>query len=65
MLNPELGRHGFRIAICMTLASAGLLLFQPPGSAEFILMVTTLVISVVFLLQIIVLVAWSTRHEKK
>jgi hypothetical protein len=56
MLSPELGRLGFRIALMMTLASAGLLLAQTPGSAEFVLMMTTLVIGVVFLLLIIVLV---------
>jgi hypothetical protein len=59
VLSPELGRLGFRIALLMTLASAGLLLMQAPGSAEFVLMASTLAIGVVFLLLVIVLVRWS------
>ena len=64
MLSSELGRAGFRLALGMTLASAGLLRFQPPGSAEFVLTVATLTIGVVFLLLIIVLVRWSRRSEQ-
>jgi pilus assembly protein TadC len=64
MFSPELGRHGFRIAMSMTLASTGLLFFQAPGSAERVLMVATLAIGVVFLLLIIVLVRWSNRYAR-
>ncbi len=65
MLRSEPGRLGFRIALLMTLASAGLLIVQPPGSAEFVLMATTLAIGIVFLLLIIVLVRWSKRSEQR
>ncbi|HEX6288711.1 MAG TPA: hypothetical protein VFZ66_05945 [Herpetosiphonaceae bacterium] len=61
MLSPELGRSGVRIATLLTLASAGLLLAQTPGSAEFVLMATTLAIGVVSLLLIVVLIRWSSR----
>lgn len=64
MLSPELGRLSFRIALFVTLASAGLLLFQPPGSAEFVLMTTSLAIGMVFLLIVITLIRWSIRRER-
>jgi hypothetical protein len=61
MFSSELGRHSFRIALLLTLASAGLLLAQRPGSAEWVLMATTLAIGIVFVLLIVVLVRWSSR----
>jgi hypothetical protein len=61
MLHPELGRLGFRIALVMTLASAGLLFDQRPGSAEFVLVATTLTIGSAFLLLIGILIRWSGR----
>lgn len=64
MLNPELGRLGFRIAMGVTLASGTLLLTQAPGSAEFVLMTTALAIGLVFLLIMIALVRWSIRREQ-
>ena len=64
MLNPELGRLGFRIAMFVTLASGALLLAQTPGSAEFVLMMTALAFGLVFLLIMIALVHWSIRRER-
>lgn len=64
MLHPELGRLGFRIAIFVTLVSAGLLPAQPPDSAEFVLMTTALAIGLVFLLITMILIRWSIRRER-
>lgn len=65
MLNPELGRLGFRIAMFVTLASGAFLLAQAPASAEFVLMATTLAIGLVFLLIMTALVRWSIRREQR
>ncbi len=43
----------------MALVSGALVCFQRPGTAEFVVTVTTLVISHVFLLLIVVLIKWS------
>lgn len=48
-MNPEAGQHWFRVAMFITLVSAGLLLIQQPGTAEFVITVTTLVIGLVFI----------------
>jgi hypothetical protein len=59
MLRSELGQAGLRIAVFMALVSGALVCFQQPGSAEFVVTVTTLVISLVFLLAIVVLIKQS------
>lgn len=61
MLSPELGQAAFRIALFITLVSAGLLFFQRPGTAEFVITVASLVVGLVFLVIVIVLVKWSNR----
>lgn len=61
MLGPELGRVAFQIAFFITLASAGLLFFLTPGSAEFVITVASLVVGLIFLLVVAVLVRWSNR----
>lgn len=61
MLSPEVGQAGFRLALFITLLAAGLLFFVVPGTAEFVITVTTLLIGLVFLLLIAVLVRRSNR----
>lgn len=59
MLHPELGQAGIRIAVFMAVVSGVLVCFQQPGTAEFVVTVTTLVISVAFLLLIAALIKRS------
>jgi hypothetical protein len=60
-MNPELGQGWFRIAVFITLTSAVLLFFQQPGTAEFVITVTTLVIGLVFIAVVVIAVRWSSR----
>ncbi len=61
MLSPELGQAAFRITVFMALVSGALLCFQQPGSAEFVVTVTTFVISIVFLILLVTLISRSNR----
>ncbi|MBI1802117.1 MAG: hypothetical protein HY259_07330 [Chloroflexi bacterium] len=56
-MNPEAGSAWFRAAAFITLTAAGLMIFQRPGTAEFVVTVTTLVIGMAF----IALIAWIVR----
>jgi preprotein translocase subunit Sss1 len=47
-VNPELGRAWLQVAVFITLVSAALLLFVQPGTAEFVIAVTSLAIGLVF-----------------
>jgi hypothetical protein len=60
-MNPELGRAWFRVAIFFTLTSGGLLFFVAPGTAEFVITVTSFIIGVVFIAIIALVVRWSNR----
>lgn len=60
-MNPEAGQAWFRIAMLITLVSAGLLFLIEPGTAEFIVTVTTLVIGLLFIGVIAVLVRRGGR----
>lgn len=53
---PELGRIWFRIALIFILGSGLLLLFQQPGTAEFIVTTCTLGIGIFMALLIILVV---------
>lgn len=59
MLHPELGQAGIRIAVFMVVVSGVLVCFQQPGTAEFVVTVTTLVISVAYLFLIAALIKRS------
>lgn len=48
-MNPELGLAWFRIAIFFTLVSGALLFFEKPGTAEFVITVTSFIIGLVML----------------
>ncbi len=58
-MSPEFGRTWFRIAFFITLLAGALLLFQTPGTAEFVITLLTLIIGLVFLLIIVVIVKKS------
>lgn len=60
-MNPEAGQAWFRIAMLLTLVSGALLFIVEPGTAEFIVTVTTLVIGLVFIGVIAVAVRRGSR----
>ncbi len=60
-MNPEAGQAWFRIAMLITLLSAALLFLVQPGTAEFVVTVTTLVIGLLFIGVIAVLVRRGSR----
>jgi hypothetical protein len=61
MLGPEVGQAAVRITVFLMLVSGALLCFQQPGTAEFVVTVTTLAISSAFLLLIVALIKRSQR----
>jgi hypothetical protein len=61
-MNPEAGRAWFRIATTITLASAVLVYFTEPGTAERVISELTLLIGLLFIVMIIVLVL-RDRHK--
>jgi hypothetical protein len=54
-VSPQIGRTWFRVAFFMTLLSAGLLFLQTPGTAEFVITVTTLALGLIFMVVIVVI----------
>jgi cbb3-type cytochrome oxidase subunit 3 len=60
-LSPELGQAWFRIAFFITAVSGVLILFQIPGSAEFVISVTSFVIGLIFLGVVTIVVRRSQR----
>lgn len=60
-MHPELGQGWFRVAIFITLTSAVLLFFEQPGTAEFVITVTTLVIGLIFIAAVIIAVKKTSR----
>ncbi len=47
-MSAEAGKAWFQVAVFITLVSAVLLFFEQPGTAEFVITVTTLVVGLVF-----------------
>ncbi len=47
-MNAEAGKAWFQVAVFITLVSAVMLFFEQPGTAEFVITVTTLVVGLVF-----------------
>lgn len=54
-MSPQLGQTLFRVAFFMTLMSAVLLFLVKPGSAEFVITVTTLVLGLLFMAVIVII----------
>ncbi len=48
MMDPEMGKAGFRIASFLILTAGGMLFFLQPGTAEFIITLVTLGIGIIF-----------------
>ena len=61
-MNPEVGRAWFRIATTIALASAVLMYFTEPGTAERVVSEITLLIGLLFIVTIVVLVL-RDRHK--
>lgn len=61
MIGPELGRTAFRIAFTMFAVSAVLSFTLPPGTAEHVISVVTLVLGLAFMGIIFVLVRIISR----
>ena len=60
-MNPELTRAGIQIGCLLVIPSMLLLLLLDPGTAEFVIMVMTLVIGLVFLGAMVALAIWNQR----
>ena len=59
-MSPELGQAWFRIAFFITAVSGVLILFQSPGSAEFVISVTSFMIGLIF----IAVIAFIVRRSQ-
>lgn len=60
-MNPEIGRAGIQLGCLLVVPSAVLLLFLDPASAEFIIMLITFVVGLIFLCAMILLTLRSQR----
>jgi hypothetical protein len=60
-VNPEIGRAGIQLGCLLVVPSAVLLLFLDPASAEFIIMLITFVVGLIFLCAMILLTLRSQR----
>lgn len=59
-MDPQVLAAGFRIAVLVTAVAIVLLLFEPLGSAEFVVSAMALAIGLVFVSVVAVLVRYST-----
>ena len=51
----------FQIAVFITIVSVGLLFFQKPGTAEFVVTVTTLVLGLLLLALLAIMLKFGSR----
>jgi hypothetical protein len=58
-MHPDAGRMWFRVAAFLIVASVGLLFVVEPGTAEFVVTVTTLVMGLLFA----GILAWLARRS--
>ena len=54
-MNAESGKVWFQVAMFITLSAAGLLYFQKPGTAEYVITVATLAMGVGFMALVVVI----------
>jgi len=59
-MDPQILGAGFRIAVFVTTTAVLLLIFEPPGSAEFVVSVLALAIGLTFVALVAVLIRYST-----
>ncbi len=60
-MSPEIGQSGFRIAVLLVVASAGLLLILRPETAEYEVSLLTLLIGLLFGIVLVLLVKRGER----
>jgi len=60
-VNPQAGKAWFQIAVFITVVSAGLLFFQKPATAEFVISVTTFVLGLLFIALLVVMIKFGSR----
>ena len=60
-MSPQAGKAWFQIAVFITIVSAGLLFFQRPGTAEFVISVSTLTIGLFFIALLVVMIKFRSR----
>ena len=60
-MNPEAGRAWFQVAVFITLVSAALLLVVQPGTSEFVITATSLVIGLAFMGVVVFMVRRSNQ----
>ena len=61
MISPEAGQAWFRLIVFIIIVAIGLLFVVPPGSAEFVITVLTLVIGILFLGLLVYLLRRANR----
>jgi hypothetical protein len=60
-VSPQAGKAWFQIAVFITIVSVGLLFFQKPGTAEFVVTVTTLVLGLLLLALLAIMLKFGSR----
>ena len=60
-MNPQLGKAWFQVATFLIVASAILLFFEQPGTAEFVVTVLSLIIGIGLMTLVIVMVKFFSR----
>ena len=60
-MDPQMGLAAFRLGMLVTLPAVVLLVFLPPGTAEFSITVFTVFIGVTFLGIVALLARWGRR----
>ena len=60
-MSPQAGKAWFQIAVFITIVSVGLLFFQKPGTAEFVVTVTTLVLGLLLLALLAIMLKFGSR----
>ena len=55
-MNPETGRAALQMALFITVVSGGLVLFEPPGTAEYLISLAALAIGLTFLGLVLILI---------
>ena len=62
MIDSSLGRAAFRIGFYITFVAGLLCLVTPPGSAERVVSILTVIIGLIFLVVITILVRFGSRR---
>ena len=60
-MNPQLGKAWFQIAVFITIVAGGLLFFQRPGTAEFVISIATLALGLLFIGLVVIVIRFGSR----